>query len=104
MRVNDDELNFSNDSSIRLLAPGQTTILAVWMMITSDLINYASVTANPSTSTGADMIGYEDVSDVDPSEVAMITHGAEIDVQNTGTYLVPLLILLTHFSSVYRPR
>lgn len=88
VRVEDEELNFSNGSSIRLLAPGQSTILAVWMTITSDLLNYASVTANPSTSSGVDLVGYEDVSDVDPSEVAMISHGAEIDVQNTGKFPV----------------
>ena len=104
MRVEDEELNFSNGSSIRLLAPGQSTILAVWMTITNDLLNYASVTANPSTSTGVDLVGYEDVSDVDPSEVAMISHGADIDVQNTGKFHVRHSSGLTIYTSVHWSR
>jgi hypothetical protein len=102
VKVRDEELNFSNDSTIRILAPGQTTILSVWMTIDANLLNHATVTANPSTSSGADMVGYEDVTDVDPSEVIVLSYQAEIDVQNTGNlHATPVVCLvLTTLSSV----
>jgi hypothetical protein len=85
VKVRDDELKFSNGgSSIGILAPGQTTILSVWTTLDANLINHATVTANPSTSDGTDMVGYEDVTDVDPSEVILLSYEAAIDVQNTG--------------------
>jgi len=84
VKLNDVELVFSDDSTIDLLAPGESSLISFSTAIASDLVNSASVVGNPVTSSGGDLVGYPDVSDVDPSEVAMLVYPAEIDVQNTG--------------------
>lgn len=84
VKLNNVELEFSDDSSITLLAPGQSTLISYSSTISGDLINSASVLGNPTTSGGEDLIGYPDVSDVDPSEVKKVEFPAEIDVENTG--------------------
>ena len=84
VELDDVELDFADDTSIALLAPGQSSLIWFTTTITNDLVNSATVLGNPTTATGEDLVGYPDVSDVDPSEVAKLSIPAEIEVQNTG--------------------
>jgi hypothetical protein len=75
--IGDKELNFT-DKSIGLLAPTQSVMLSVPRTITGPLKNFATVTANPVTSTGEDIPDLADVTATDPSEVGQLANNAKI--------------------------
>jgi uncharacterized repeat protein (TIGR01451 family) len=75
--IDDKELNFT-DKSIGILAPTQSVMLSVPRTINGSLKNFATVTANPVTSTGDDIPDLADVTATDPSEVGQLANNAKI--------------------------
>jgi hypothetical protein len=65
------------------LAPGQSTSVSLAGNITADLDNLAIVTASPVLPNGSPIVGISDVTNSDPSGVAMIVVIAKITVDNT---------------------
>lgn len=59
------------DQSIGQLAPGAFTTVVRVLPLTGNLTNVVTVTANPTLASGMDISGAGDVTDSDPSEVAV---------------------------------
>lgn len=68
------ELNFT-DSSIAVLAPGESKLVVFPSSIAANLTNNVVATANPSLKNGADIPGAQDVTATDPSRVEMKVNG-----------------------------
>ena len=64
------ELIFKN-SSITILAPGKSILIAVVSKITANMTNTVSVTAKPTLADGTVIVGKKDVNASDPSSVIM---------------------------------
>ena len=84
VKLSDLDLDFSDDSSIAMLAPGDSSMVFFETTITAPLVNVVNATATASTPAGEDAVpGSEDISDSDPSEVLMLAHEASVQVMNT---------------------
>jgi hypothetical protein len=59
------------DQSIGQLAPGASVLVFKVLPLTANLTNTVIVTANPTLASGMDISGAGDVTDSDPSEVAV---------------------------------
>jgi hypothetical protein len=71
------ELNFT-DKSIGQLAPGASVLVYKVLPLTANLTNTVKVTANPTLASGMDVSGASDVTDTDPSEVAVVKSPGDI--------------------------
>lgn len=79
--VHNSHLSFT-DLSVGLLAPGDSAVVIYAGLITGDDRNVVQVAANPVTPNEEDIVGAEDVSDSDPSEVATIDANPRITIKN----------------------
>lgn len=83
VKLIDIDLDFTDETSIGGLAPGESATVFFETTIVSPLINVVNATGTPTTPEGDDITGAEDVSDSDPSEVLMLAHEASVQVLNT---------------------
>jgi Na+-translocating ferredoxin:NAD+ oxidoreductase RnfG subunit len=79
--VHNHHLSFT-DISVGILAPGESKLVIYPTVITGNDINVVQVAANPVTPSGEEIIGAEDVSDSDPSEVETIDANPRISIKN----------------------
>lgn len=79
--LTNDDLAFTDDS-IGQLAPGDKTTISYQTTITANLVNTVVVTGNPVTSDGTDLMGIDDVTDNDPSEVLQNSAIPAIEIIN----------------------
>lgn len=79
--LTNDDLAFTDDS-IGQLAPGDKTTISYQTTITANLVNTVVVTGNPVTSDGTDLMGIDDVTDNDPSEVLQNSAIPAIEITN----------------------
>jgi uncharacterized repeat protein (TIGR01451 family) len=81
--VTDKELGFTDITTIKSLAPGETVMIPFASMITSTLANTAKVVGSPSLKDGTVIPGKDPVFATDPSKVEKIDHIPSIDIVNT---------------------
>ena len=79
--VVDAELKI-NDSSIKLLAPGESKIISVSGIISGNVTNTATVTALPALADGKVIPTASSVSDSDPSGVAQLAYSPAVKIDN----------------------
>lgn len=76
------DLEFTDSSSIDILAPGETAIVAYTTTINGNLVNTVEVIGNPVKPDGSDLLGVDDVKDSDPSEVVEKQGNPSINIEN----------------------
>lgn len=79
--VHNGHLSFT-DLSVGLLAPGESALVIFAGLITGEDRNVVQVAANPVSSAEEDIVGADDVSDSDPSEVESIDANPRINIKN----------------------
>ena len=79
--LTNDDLTFS-DSSIGQLAPGQSETVSYQTTMSANLVNTVVVVGNPVTDDGTDLMGVDDVTDNDPSEVLLNLANPAIEIIN----------------------
>jgi hypothetical protein len=82
LRVDDVALQFA-DTSIKMLAPGNSTTLFAERTIAAKLTNMANVTGSPSLMNGTLILDMSQVSASDPSKVDLKSHAPNVAISNT---------------------
>lgn len=80
--VNSD-LDFYDDYSVEMLAPNSTRLVPLIGAIEGALVNTVQVSATPVSESGTVIVGVDEVTDSDPSEVDQLVYNASISIENT---------------------
>lgn len=83
LKVDNRDINY-HEHTIPNLAPNEKHMLFVEREITKSLVNVASVVGNPVFGDGRDLVDMDDVTDADPSEIALLAHEPSLSVTATA--------------------
>lgn len=82
--ITNAELDYYDDYSVGILAPGESAIVPIASTIDGDILNVAHVAAAAVSPSGVPIKDLSEVTDSDPSEVGQLQYDASIFIDNKG--------------------